>query len=203
MSVGAIHTEIERKFLVRSEDFRSAVTESHRIAQGYIAHDGGNTVRIRIRDDRGILTIKGPFQGLGRPEWETEVSLQDARSLMQLARTGRIEKIRHIVPASRSSQSCQPEQSSHSEQPSHSGQSSHSGEPCHSEQPCHSGLVPESNRFWEIDEFLGDNEGLILAEIELGSEDEAFERPDWLGEEVTFDKRYYNSFLSKYPFKTW
>jgi len=185
MSVGAIHTEIERKFLVRSEDFRSAVTESHRIAQGYIAHDGGNTVRIRIRDDRGILTIKGPFQGLGRPEWETEVSLQDARSLMQLARTGRIEKIRHIVPASRSSQSCQPEQSSHSEQPSHSG------------------LVPESNRFWEIDEFLGDNEGLILAEIELGSEDEAFERPDWLGEEVTFDKRYYNSFLSKYPFKTW
>ena len=179
MSVGAIHTEIERKFLVRSEDFRSAVTESHRIAQGYIAHDGGNTVRIRIRDDRGILTIKGPFQGLGRPEWETEVSLQDARSLMQLAHTGRIEKIRHIVPVSRP------------------------GQPCHSGEPCHSGLVPESNRFWEIDEFLGDNEGLILAEIELGSEDEAFERPDWLGEEVTFDKRYYNSFLSKYPFKTW
>ena len=154
-----MHTETERKFLVRNEDFRESVTESHRISQGYIAHDAGNTVRIRILDDKGILTIKGPTNGLSRAEWEIDIPLQDAEDLMRLTKSGRIEKTRHIVPA--------------------------------------------GQRCWEIDEFYGDNEGLIMAEIELGSEDEAFERPDWLGKEVTGDRRYYNSYLSKYPFKTW
>ena len=56
---------------------------------------------------------------------------------------------------------------------------------------------------WEIDEFLGDNAGLIVAEIELGSEDEGFERPHWLGAEVTNDERYYNFNLAKHPYKSW
>ena len=159
-----MHTETERKFLVRSGEFRSVVTESHRISQGYIAHDGGNTVRVRILDDKGILTIKGPTNGMSRAEWEIEIPLRDAEDLMRLTKSGRIEKVRHIVPA---------------------------------------GAFGKSPRRWEIDEFLGDNEGLIMAEIELGSEDETFERPDWLGEEVTGDRRYYNSYLSRIPFKTW
>ena len=155
-----MHTETERKFLVRSEAFRSEVTESHRISQGYIAHDGGNTVRVRILDDKGILTIKGPTNGMSRAEWEIEVPLKDAEDLMRLARSGRIGKVRHIVPAG-------------------------------------------NGRVWEVDEFFGENAGLIMAEIELGSEDEAFKRPSWLGEEVTGDRRYYNSYLSKVPFGTW
>ena len=160
MSINAMHTETERKFLVRSEAFRSEVTESHRISQGYIAHDGGNTVRVRILDDKGILTIKGPTNGMSRAEWEIEIPLRDAEDLMRLTKSGRIEKVRHIVPAG-------------------------------------------NGRVWEVDEFLGENAGLIMAEIELGSEDEAFERPSWLGEEVTGDRRYYNSYLSKVPFGTW
>ena len=155
-----MHTETERKFLVQSEVFRTFVTESHRISQGYIAHDGGNTVRVRIRDDKGILTIKGPTNGMSRAEWEMEIPLQDAEDLMRLTKSGRIEKIRHIIPAA-------------------------------------------NGRFWEVDEFLGENAGLIMAEIELGSEDEAFGRPDWLGAEVTGDRRYYNSYLSKFPYSTW
>ena len=145
--------------MVRSEAFRDFVTESHRISQGYIAHDGGNTVRVRILDDKGILTIKGPTNGMSRAEWEIEIPLRDAEDLMRLTKSGRIEKTRHIVPAGK--------------------------------------------RYWEVDEFHGDNAGLIMAEIELGSEDEAFERPDWLGPEVTGDRRYYNSYLSKFPYKTW
>ena len=160
MSINAMHTETERKFLVRSEAFRSEVTESHRISQGYIAHDGGNTVRVRILDDKGILTIKGPTNGMSRAEWEIEVPLKDAEDLMRLTKSGRIGKVRHIVPAG-------------------------------------------NGRVWEVDEFLGENAGLIMAEIELGSEEEAFERPSWLGEEVTGDRRYYNSYLSKVPFGTW
>ena len=154
-----MHTETERKFLVRNESFRASVTESHRISQGYIAHDSGNTVRVRILDDRGILTIKGPTNGMSRAEWEIEIPLQDAEDLMRLTKSGRIEKVRHIVPA--------------------------------------------GNRCWEIDEFHGENEGLIMAEIELDSEDEAFDRPEWLGPEVTGDRRYYNSYLSKFPYKNW
>ena len=56
---------------------------------------------------------------------------------------------------------------------------------------------------WEVDVFHGANEGLILAEIELGSEDETFDRPDWLGEDVTYDERYYNAYLSQHPFTFW
>ena len=152
--------EIERKFLVKDDCYKGQAVESHRIRQGYIAHDSGRSVRVRIRDGRGILTVKGPFIGLGSlPEWEKELSLQEAEDLFQLCKPGCVDKTRWIIPA--------------------------------------------GNRSFEVDEFHGENEGLVMAEIELGSEDEAFEKPSWLGQEVTGDKRYYNSYLARNPFKTW
>ena len=152
--------ETERKFLVKDDGYKAQAVESHRIRQGYIAHDMGRSVRVRILDDKGILTVKGPFVGLGsRPEWEKEISLQEAEDLFQLCKPGSIDKTRWIVPA--------------------------------------------GERKFEVDEFHGDNEGLVMAEIELKSQDEAFGRPSWLGDEVTGDPRFYNGYLARNPFKNW
>ena len=152
--------ETERKFLVLDDGYKAQAVESHRIRQGYIAHDMGRSVRVRIRDDKGILSVKGPFIGVGsRPEWEKEISLQEAEDLFLLCKPGSIDKTRWIVPA--------------------------------------------GERFFEVDEFHGENEGLVMAEIELKSQDEAFGRPSWLGEEVTGDPRYYNGYLARNPFKNW
>ena len=152
--------ETERKFLVLDDGYKAQAVELHRLRQGYIAHDAGRSVRVRILDDKGILTVKGPFIGLGsRPEWEKEISLQEAEDLFLLCKPGSIDKTRWIVP---------------------------SGE-----------------RFFEVDEFHGENEGLVMAEIELGNPDEPFARPSWLGKEVTDDDRYYNGYLARKPFKTW
>ena len=152
--------ETERKFLVKDDGYKAQAVESHRIRQGYIAHDMGRSVRVRILDDKGILTVKGPFIGLGsRPEWEKEISLQEAEDLFLLCKPGSIDKTRWIVPA--------------------------------------------GERKFEVDEFHGENEGLVMAEIELKNQDEAFERPSWLGDEVTGDKRYYNGYLARNPFKSW
>ena len=151
-----MHIETERKFLVRDLGFKAAAISSSHIRQGYIAHDGGNTVRIRIRDNQGILTIKGPSDaaGVSRKEWEKEIPREEAEELFLLCRGGVVDKTRHIVP------------------------------------------VQDSARFFEVDEFHGLNEGLLLAEIELENPDEPFCRPDWLGREVTGDRRYYNSWLA-------
>lgn len=157
-----MNIETERKFLVKGDSFKSEAVRTLRIKQGYIAHDAGRTVRVRIADDKGFLTIKGPSMngGISRFEWEREIPLQDAEDLMLLCKDGKIDKTRFIIPAA-------------------------------------------NGRKFEVDEFYGDNEGLVMAEIELGSEDEAFVRPSWLGDEVTGDKRYYNSHLLTYPFKDW
>lgn len=156
-----MHVETERKFLVKDGSYKDGAVKSYRIKQGYIAHDGGNTVRVRVRDNEGFLTIKGPSaNGMSRAEWEIGISLADADSLLQLCHGGFIDKTRHIVPC---------------------------GE----------------DLFFEVDEFHGDNEGLVMAEIELPQEDTAFPKPAWLGEEVTGDKRYYNSYLTRCPFKSW
>ena len=156
-----MHIETERKFLVRDEGFKEQAIESHHIKQGYIAHDGGRTVRVRLWDEQGILTIKGPSMGIGmsRFEWEKEITRQEAEDLFLLCKPGMVDKTRWIVPA--------------------------------------------GVRKFEVDEFHGENEGLVMAEIELGSEDETFERPSWLGDEVTGDKRYYNAYLALNPFKSW
>lgn len=152
--------ETERKFLVLDDGYKAQAVESHRIRQGYIAHDMGRSVRVRILDDKGILTVKGPFIGVGsRPEWEKEISLKEAEELFLICKPGSIDKTRWIVPA--------------------------------------------GERKFEVDEFHGENEGLVMAEIELESQDEAFERPSWLGEEVTGDPRFYNGYLARNPFKNW
>ena len=127
--------------------------------QGYLCSSGGNTVRVRLRDDKAYLTIKGPTNGLSRFEWEKEIPADDARALMALCQGGLIDKTRY--------------------------------------------LVPFGGHTFEVDEFYGDNEGLTVAEVELGSEDEAFEKPGWLGEEVSDDPRYRNSHLLTAPYKTW
>lgn len=154
--------EIERKFLVKGE-FKKYAFSSSRITQGYICADSGRTVRVRIRDNKGYLTIKGPSDqaGLGRFEWEKEITLEDAKELMTLARTGFIDKTRYLIRNA------------------------------------------DGVHTWEVDEFYGDNEGLIMAEVELRSEDDSFEKPEWLGEEVTGDRRYYNSHLTVNPYKNW
>lgn len=156
-----MNIEIERKFLVKDESFKSMATESHRLTQGYICKESSRTVRVRLWDDKGYLTIKGggSASGMSRYEWEKEISAEDARDLFLLCQNGIIDKTRYIVPV--------------------------------------------DGKIFEVDEFYGENAGLVMAEIELGSEDEPFTRPSWLGDEVTGDRRYYNSMLSVYPFSEW
>ncbi len=153
--------EIERKFLTTSDEFRSATFKKSRITQGYLSAVPDRTVRVRIKDEKGFLTIKGASNesGLSRFEWEKEIAIEEAKALLKLCEKGVIDKTRFEVKV--------------------------------------------GNHIFEIDEFYGENEGLIIAEIELKSEDEIFEKPIWLGKEVTNDKRYYNSYLSKNPFKDW
>ncbi|SDR71490.1 CYTH domain-containing protein [Formosa sp. Hel1_31_208] len=153
--------EIERKFLVISEVFKTQSHRQIRIIQGFLNTDPERTVRVRLKGDKGTLTVKGisSNNGLSRFEWEREISKTDAEALLQLCEKGVIHKVRYEVDV--------------------------------------------GQHVFEVDEFSGSNSGLIIAEVELGHEDEAFEKPDWLGKEVTGDLRYYNSQLSKYPFKSW
>lgn len=157
-----MHFEIERKFLVVGEFKDQAYNHTH-IQQGYIASGKGRTVRVRIRDDKGYLTIKGPSgkEGLARYEFEREIPLSDAQNLMLICEPGIIDKTRYLVKS------------------------------------------PDGKHTWEIDEFYGENEGLILAEIELESEDAPYEKPDFIGQEVTGDRRYYNSHMRSYPYSMW
>lgn len=150
--------EIERKFLVKG-DFKSQAYNNTRIQQGYILSSGGRTVRVRIRDDKGYLTIKGAANGFSRYEWEKEITLNEAEELMQLCEPGIIDKTRY--------------------------------------------LVRSGKHVFEVDEFYGENQGLIMAEVELSSEDEDFIVPDFIGKEVTGDKRFYNGHLRQYPFSVW
>jgi adenylate cyclase len=153
--------EIERKFLVVSDDFINDAFAKHKIAQGYISTNPERTVRIRIKGEKGFLTIKGSGNaaGLSRFEWEKEIELQDAEELLKLCEKGVIEKVRHEVLMGK--------------------------------------------HVFEVDVFEGENSGLVVAEIELETEDEVFEKPNWLGVEVTGDEKYYNAFLSKNPFCDW
>jgi CYTH domain-containing protein len=156
------HYETERKFLVVG-DFKSQSYNTTRIQQGYIASNNGRTVRVRIRGDKGYLTIKGPsgLKGITRYEFDTEIPLDDARELMEICEPGIIDKTRYLVKS------------------------------------------PDGRHTWEIDEFYGDNEGLVLAEIELSHESEDFQKPDFIGREVTGDRRFYNSHMRSYPYRLW
>ena len=153
--------EIERKFLVKSDVFKTLAFAKNNIAQGYLNSNPERTVRVRIKGDSGFITIKGKGNKTGttRFEWEKEIPLSEAKSLLDLCEKGAIDKMRHEVKV--------------------------------------------GQHIYEVDEFFGENEGLIVAEIELKNENEAFEKPDWLGEEVTNKSQYYNSALSLNPFKNW
>lgn len=153
--------EIERKFLVNSLKFKEEAINSFEIAQGFLNTHPERTVRVRIKGNKGFLTVKGKSNesGTSRFEWETEISITEVKQLLQLCEEGIIEKIRYHIP--------------------------------------------KGNHLFEVDEFFGDNSGLIIAEVELNHENEAFEKPSWLGNEVTGQIQYYNSQLSKKPYKNW
>jgi len=153
--------EIERKFLVKSQDFRDEAFNNYRITQGYLSSDPHRTVRVRIKGEKGFITIKGISNesGTSRFEWEKEVPLKDVEELLLICETGVIDKTRFEVKI--------------------------------------------GNFIYEVDVFEGENQGLIVAEIELSSENESFEKPKWLGKEITGDKRYFNSALTKNPFTKW
>lgn len=151
--------EIERKFLLKNENWRTAITKQTTIKQGYLNSHKERTVRIRIYGNQGIITIKGKVENIVRPEFEYEIPLEDAHAMLKLCEQPIIEKNRFEVVY--------------------------------------------DGKIWEIDEFSGNNQGLILAEIELNAADEKFGIPDWIGKEVSEDTRYYNSNLIAHPFENW
>ncbi|SNR68072.1 CYTH domain-containing protein [Lutibacter flavus] len=153
--------EIERKFLVKNDDFKKESFKETKIVQGFLSTVPERTVRIRIKGDKGFITVKGigNKSGTSRYEWEREISVEDATDLLKISEPGVIDKTRNNVK---------------------------SGE-----------------HTFEVDEFYGENDGLIVAEVELGSENENFIKPNWLGEEVTGQVKYYNSMLMKNPYKNW
>lgn len=153
--------EIERKFLVKKgSDFQHLSFSSSRIQQGYFPCLNA-TVRIRVRDDKAYLTIKGKSAngGMSRYEFEKEISLAEAAHLMELCEGGFIDKTRY--------------------------------------------LVKSGNHTFEIDEFYGENDGLVMAEVELNDENESFEVPNFIGMEVTGDIRFYNKYLLTHPYRAW
>ena len=153
--------EIERKFLLKNSDWKKL--DQHLkpalIRQGYLNSEPERTVRIRLKDEKGFITIKGKMNGLTRTEFEYPIPPADAISLLQMCDGPLIEKTRYFIK--------------------------------------------EHNQLWEIDEFFGDNEGLVLAEAELVSETQELIIPEWIGEEVTQDRRYYNSNLAINPYIQW
>jgi len=153
--------EIERKFLVSSTAFKQASFKQTAVKQGYLSSDPNRIVRIRIRDQKGYITIKGlgNTTGASSYEWEKEIPLDEAEKLLEICESGIISKTRYEIKS--------------------------------------------GNHIIEVDEFHGENQGLVVAEVELANEDEPFQKPDWLGAEVTGDKKYYNSILKKNPFTRW
>jgi len=194
-----MHIETERKFLVKDSSFKQLAVKTYRIKQGYIAHDGGNTVRVRIRDTQGFLTIKGPsLDGISRFEWEREIPLQEAEEFFLLCRGGAIDKTRYIVPAGDVPfGTC-----GHPWPHKREGPAGEAGGRDEAKRRVSGGTSP-AGKFFEVDEFYGDNEGLVMAEIELENPEEPFDRPAWLGDEVTGDRRYYNSHLLCNPYRLW
>jgi CYTH domain-containing protein len=151
--------EIERKFLVTDDSWRSLATGTL-YRQGYIATEAGATVRVRLVGDRGYLTIKSKIGQISRTEYEYSIPASDAREMLDnLCQRPLIEKIRYKIPL--------------------------------------------AELIWEIDEFAGENEGLILAEVELPTENFSLDLPEWIGRDVSDDPRYFNANLVKYPFKKW
>jgi len=153
--------EIERKFLVKNNDFKKESFQESKIIQGFLSSVPERTVRVRFKDDRGFITVKGigNTSGTTRFEWEKEISGDDATNLLKISEPGVIDKTRYHIKF--------------------------------------------GSHTYEVDEFHGKNEGLIIAEVELNSEFEDFKKPNWLGIEVTGEKKYYNAALNNNPYKNW
>ncbi|RDK88395.1 CYTH domain-containing protein [Marinirhabdus gelatinilytica] len=153
--------EIERKFLVKNNSYKTEAVSKKRIVQGFLNTHPERTVRVRIKGEQAFLTVKGKSNAAGtiRLEWESEITVQDAEALLALCEDGQIDKVRYEIPV--------------------------------------------KDHIFEVDEFFGNNKGLTLAEVELKEENEPFEKPDWLGDEVTGEVQYYNSQLTKKPFTLW
>ncbi|MDG2454669.1 MAG: CYTH domain-containing protein [Bacteroidia bacterium] len=151
--------EIERKFLLANQDWRALVTGSFVLKQGYLSTTPKSTVRLRVKSDKAMLTVKSKNTGIRRSEFEYEIPIRDAEEMLQLCQTPLIEKTRYTITIGK--------------------------------------------HIWEIDEFSGANSGLLVAEIELDAEEESFEKPAWVGEEVSTDARYCNSNLVAHPFTQW
>ena len=153
--------EIERKFLVKTDDFKKEASKKTRVTQGYLSSNPERTVRVRIKGNEGFITVKGKANrsGICRYEWEKEISIEEAEELLKICESGIIDKTRYEIEAGKYT--------------------------------------------FEVDEFYGDNQGLIVAEIELNNENDYFEKPQWLGKEVTGNTKYYNSMLVKNPYKSW
>jgi len=150
--------EIERKFLVKEVAWRNEKGTKYR--QGYLNSTKERTVRVRIIDDKGYLTVKGISRGAVRVEYEYEIPGAEAKAMLNdLCEKPLIEKMRYKIEFK--------------------------------------GLV------WEVDEFFGENQGLIVAEVELESEDQTFTKPEWVGEEVTSDPKYFNANLIHHPYSRW
>ena len=150
--------EIERKFLVDKSRLPNNL-EGTKYTQGYISITDSGIVRVRIKGDIAVITIKSAGLGISRDEFEYQIPMDDAKSLLELFNDGVIYKTRYDI-------------------------------------------VYEGKK-WEIDQFHKENEGLWIAEIELQFENESFEIPEWVLEEVTGNEKYYNSYLSKHSFKSW
>jgi CYTH domain-containing protein len=152
--------EIERKFLVAGDEWRHIAVSSHTLRQGYLSTVKERTVRVRLVDGEGFLTVKGITVGATRAEFEYPVPGDDAAAMLDdLCERPLVEKTRHLVE--------------------------------------HEGLT------WEIDEFAGVNEGLIVAEVELEADDQDVPLPTWVGAEVTDDPRYFNANLIAHPYREW
>jgi len=152
--------EIERKFLVDHEKWNQVVKPNGtHYRQGYLLNDNHRTIRVRVTDKQGFITLKGASSGISRKEYEYKIPVEDGVELLDGFAQSEVEKIRYRIDF--------------------------------------------AGKLWEVDEFLGDNAGLIMAEIELKQETDEFERPDWITDEVSDDDRYYNSYLSTHPYKNW
>ena len=150
--------EIERKFLVSSEDWRGE-WPSFAIRQGYLTTGDATTVRVRVCGAAAFLTVKGEGGGAVRSEYEYEIPVADATEMLLLCQPPLIEKVRYRIPI--------------------------------------------ADVVWEVDEFAGENAGLVLAEVELTHPRQPIELPPWVGREVTTDMCYRNSYLARHPFRTW
>jgi adenylate cyclase len=152
--------EIEKKYLIDHAKWQNTLKPAGEFyRQGYLLAERGKTIRVRLTEKSGFLTIKGKMSGITTPEFEYPIPMADAVELLDTLCTSELSKIRYKIDF--------------------------------------------HGKLWEIDVFLGENEGLIVAEIELESEDETYDLPHFIAQEVTGEKLYYNASLSIHPFQKW